>query len=309
MAKKDYSSKAVQEARKAELQATMEKLEQGVQDVFKGDNFKDYLKFCAKLPKYSLNNQILIMLQMPEATICQSYNAWKAMDRIVKKGETGLRILAPNPFKKKKMQEKLGDDGKVLQDDNGEPIMEQVEVTVMSYRLVSTFDISQTEGKELPTSGVNELMADVVGFKKFFTVFKKVAGVPVDLEEIKGGIKGYFDPSMNRIAIKSGMSDAQTIKTLVHETAHRMLHSDDVADAKNKSRQLKETEAESVAYVVCQHFGIETSDYSFAYVAGWSQGKDMKDLKKALNTIRETAAEIIEKAEDLLMSKAKKKIA
>jgi len=302
MSKRIY--KTNQADRKVELQQAMNKLEQGVQDVFKGKNFQDYLKFCARLPKYSLNNQILIMLQDPKATICQSYNGWKAIGRTVKKGEKGIRILAPNPFKVKKEQKVFDENGDQLFDQAGNPVMEIVEVPVMSYRLVSTFDVRQTEGADLPVNSVEELTAGVDGYSKLFDALTKASGVQVEFENIESGAKGYYSVDRDIIVLNSGMSESQTLKTLIHETAHQMLHSKDALKGQaKKSRYLKETEAESVAFVVCQHFGIDTSDYTFGYVAGWSEGKDLKELKQALDTIRSTAAQIIEKTEDILVEK------
>ena len=308
--KKDFDPKAAAEARKAELDGIMKKLETGVTDVFKGDNFKAYLNFCAKLPRYSINNQLLIMMQKPESTMCQSFNNWKEMGRHVKAGEKGIRILAPAPYKVEREQEKKDQNGNTVRNSDGEPVMETVEVKVNAFKPVSTFDISQTEGEPVPEPGIKELIGDVDGFKKLFDAIKEVAGVPIAFENIESGAKGYFHQEEKRIAIQEGMSEAQTVKTALHETAHAKLHSRAGFDknAEHKSKNQKETEAEATAYVCCQHYGIETGeDYSFPYLATWATGMEVPELKASLDTIRGAASEIItaidEKLKELVTEK------
>lgn len=300
--RKEFDPKAAAEARKAELEAMMTRLEQGVKDVFNGDNFKEYLNFCSRLPRYSINNQILIMMQRPDATMCQSFSGWKEMNRFVKKGEKGIRIMAPSPFKKEVEQDRLDANGNPVIGANGEPVKETVEITVNAFKPVSTFDISQTEGDPIPNLGVNELIGSVNGYEQLLDVLKEVIPVPIAFEEIASGAKGYFNVEENRIAVQKDMSEAQTIKTIIHEAAHQALHSREAGneEAQNKSRNQKETEAESVAYVVCQHYGIDTSDYSFGYVAGWSADKDVTELKASLDTIRRAAAGLIVKIDEKL---------
>ena len=249
----------------------------------------------AKFPHYSVNNNILIMMQKPDATLVQSYTGWKKMGRFVKKGERGIRILAPAPFKLEKEQEKLDEAGKVILDKDGEAVKEKVEINLTAFKPVSTFDISQTEGEPLPSIGVDELTGSVEGYQTFFEAIKSASPVPIGFEDIKSGAKGYFHVEDNRIAINNGMSEIQTVKTAIHEMAHAKLHNLEAQKDNKQSKNSKEVEAESVAYTVCQHYGIDTSDYSFAYVATWSQGKETPELKASLNTIREAAADLITK--------------
>lgn len=298
--KRTFDPKAAAEARKAEMEEITSKLEKGVKDIFTTENYKEYLNFCAKLPRYSVNNQILIMLQKPDATMCQSFSGWKEMNRFVRKGEKGIRILAPSPYKMQKEQEKTDASGKAILDKDGEPVKETVEITVNAFKPVSTFDVSQTEGEPIPTIGVNELAGSVEGYETLLTAIKEVVPVPISFEQIDSGAKGYFNLEENRIVVQEGMSEAQTVKTLLHEASHQALHSREAmahSDEK-KSKNQKETEAESVAYVVCQHYGIDTSDYSFAYVATWSQDKEVPELKASLDTIRRTASELIVKIDE-----------
>ncbi len=305
--KNAFDPKAAAEARKAEMEEIGKKLEQGVKAVFTTEKYKDYLNFCAKLPRYSVNNQLLIMLQRPDATLCQSFTGWKDVNRFVKKGEKGIRILAPAPYKLEKEQEKKDASGNVIRDKDGEPVREKVEVTVNAFKPVSTFDVSQTEGEPLPQLGVNELAGSVDGYGKLMDAIKEAVPVPIAFEQIDSGAKGYFHLEENRIVVQEGMSEAQTVKTLLHEASHQALHSREAMDknADKKSRAQKEVEAESVAYVVCQHYGIDTSDYSFAYVATWSEGKEVPELKASLDTIRRAASDLITKIDDHLIGKDK----
>lgn len=303
--KSKFDPKAAAEARKAEMEEITTKLEKGVKDIFTTDGYKDYLNFCAKLPRYSVNNQILIMLQRPDATMCQSFTGWKDMNRFVRKGEKGIRILAPAPYKMQKEQDKTDSAGKPILDKDGEPVKETVEITVNAFKPVSTFDVSQTEGDPIPALGTAELTGTVEGYNALFDAIKEVVPVPITFEDIPSGAKGYFHLEENRIAIQEGMSEAQTVKTAIHEATHQALHSKDAMDAsgEKKSKNQKETEAESVAYVVCQHYGIDTSDYSFAYVATWSADKEVPELKASLDTIRKTASDMIVKIDEKLQAR------
>ena len=298
--RKDFDPKAAAEARKAEMDQMTEKLEAGVKDVFQGDNFRQYLDFCAKLPRYSINNQILIMMQRPDASMCQSFTGWKEMGRFVKKGEKGIRIMAPAPYKMEREQDKIGADGKPVLDKDGEPVKEVVEVKVNAFKPVSTFDISQTDGEPVPQVGATELLGSVEGYTTLFEAIEKVVPVPITFEQIESGAKGFYSLEENRIAIQEGMSEAQTVKTALHEASHQALHSREAMDsgADKKSRNQKECEAESIAYVVCQHYGIDTSEYSFPYVATWSADKDVPELKASLETIRRTASDLITKIDE-----------
>jgi len=296
----------IREKQENELKAITDKLEQGVSDVFFSDNYKQFLDTMAKFPRYSVNNTILIMMQKPEAQMCQSFTGWKEMGRYVKKGEKGIKILAPAPYTIQREQAKLDEKGNPVMDKDGEPVIESVEVKINAFKVVSTFDVSQTDGKELPSIGVDELSGSVDGYGTFLEALKQSCPVPMTFEEIPGGAKGFYSQTEKRIAIQEGMSEAQTVKTAIHEMAHQKLHAIENQTAK-QSRGSKEVEAESVAYTVCQHYGIDTSDYSFSYVAGWSEGKEMQELKASLNTIRRAASEMIttidEKMEELVSQK------
>lgn len=313
--KSKFEPKAAAEARKQEMDQMAEKLEAGVKDVFQGENYKAYLDFCAKMPRYSINNQILIMMQKPDATMCQSFTGWKEMGRFVKKGEKGIRVMAPSPYKMEKEQDKMGADGKPVLDKDGEPVKETVEIKVNAFKPVSTFDISQTDGEPVPRLGVDELTGSVEGYTTLMEAIKQASTVPITFENIESGAKGYFQVEENRIAIQEGMSEAQTVKTALHEASHATLHNKEAmnADSDKKSRSQKECEAESVAYVVCQHYGIDTSEYSFPYVAGWSSDKEVPELKASLDTIRRAASDLIvkidEKVAELTQSQEKNQFA
>lgn len=301
MEKNDFDPKKAAEERKKEMEAISEKLEKGVKEIFNGENYKKYLAFCAKLPRYSVNNQILIMLQKPDATSCQSFSGWKEMKRFVKKGEKGIRILAPAPYKTEREQQKIDSNGSPVFDSKGEPVMEKVEVTVTAFKPVSTFDISQTEGEPVPGLGVEEIIGGVDGYETMLDAIKNSIPIPIEFEDIPSGAKGYYHVEENRIAVQKDMGEAQTIKTLLHEASHAILHSREAMnDTQDKSKAQKECEAESVAFVVCSHYGIDTSDYSFPYVAGWSSDKEVPELKASLDTIRRAAADLIVKIDEHL---------
>lgn len=305
-----FDPKKAAEDRKQEMKDITDRLEQGVSEIFQSEKYRQFLDTMAKFPQYSLNNNLLIMMQKPDATLCQSYTGWKQMGRFVKKGEKGIRILAPAPYKMEREQDKLDEKGKAVLDKDGEPVKETVQINITAFKPVSTFDLSQTDGEPLPTIGASELTGSVEGYATLFEVIKEASPVPIGFEDIKGGAKGYFHTEENRIAIQEGMSEVQNVKTAIHEMAHAKLHNMEAQKAREdggQTRSSKEVEAESVAYTVCQHFGIDTSDYSFAYVAGWSQGKEMPELKESLNTIRTAASELItaidEKAQELIAEK------
>ena len=333
-----------------------DKLEQGIKELFESERFKEYLRTMSKFYHYSFSNTLLIAMQKPEATYVAGYTSWQRnFDRQVMKGEKGIKILAPAPYKAKEEREKIDPSTqKPVLDADGKPITETVEVMRPAFKVVSVFDISQTDGKELPDIIVDELSGSVENYAAFFEALKQESPVPISFEDIPGGAKGYFSPVENRIAIQEGMSEIQTIKTAIHEIAHAKLHSIDrpepeptwkivmiseggtkrdflpgfaseaeanaaaehegwrfvdenrfewrleveedtsAAQDMRKDRHTKEVEAESVAYTVCQRYGIETSDYSFGYIAGWSSDKETKELKGSLETIRKTAAEMID---------------
>lgn len=297
------------EAVKAELKAITERLEQGVQEVFASERYQSFLDTMAKFPHYSMNNSLLILMQKPDASLVQSYNGWKEMGRYVKKGEKGIRILAPAPYKVKAEQDKVDAWGKPVIGADGKPVKEIVEEKRMAFKPVSTFDVSQTEGEPLPTLGIEELTGSVEGYQTLFEALKAACPVSIAFENIESGAKGYFDVKQERIALQEGMSEAQNVKTLIHEMTHQKLHSIDKETGKRPdiSRNQKEVEAESTAYTVCRHFGIDTSDYSFGYVAGWSQGREMEELKGSLETIRRASAQIINSVEAKLYEMAEEK--
>lgn len=276
-----------------------DKLEQGLKELFESERFKEYLKTMSKFYNYSFSNTLLIAMQKPDATLIAGYTAWQRnFDRYVMKGEKGIKILAPAPYKVQEEREKLDPaTQKPVLDKDGKPVTETVEVTRPAFKVVSVFDVSQTDGKELPDIAVDELTGSVENYAAFFDALKALSPVPIAFENITDGAKGYFSHVENRIAIQEGMSEIQTIKTAIHEIAHAKLHAvtpgEKVAPEDKKDRRTKEVEAESVAYTVCQRYGIETSDYSFGYIAGWSSDKETKELKGSLETIRKTAAEMI----------------
>ena len=291
---------------KQKVQEITEKLEQGIKELFESEKYKNYLNTMSKFHNYSFNNTMLIAMQKPDATLVAGFKAWqKNFDRHVKKGEKGIRILAPAPYKIKEEQEKLNPvTGEIMLDKNGMPITEEVEIKIPAFRVVPVFDVSQTDGKELPDIGVNELSGSVENYEDFMQALTEVSPVPITYEDIEGEAKGYFHTTDHRIAIQEGMSQSQTIKTAIHEVAHAKLHdrerNQDIDAVLDKDRNTKEVEAESVAYTMCQHFGIDTSDYSFGYIARWSSDRDMKELKSSLDTIRKTASELITGIEDRL---------
>ena len=283
---------------KQKVKEITDKLEAGLKELFESEKYKSYLSTMSKFHNYSFNNTLLIAMQKPEATLVAGYQAWqKNFERHVNKGEKAIRILAPAPYKIKEEREKLDPvTGEMMFDENGMPQKEETEVTIPAFRAVSVFDVSQTDGKPIPELEVNELLSTVEGYEDFVQALMNISPVPIAFEDIPGDSKGYFSTAEKRIAVQENMSESQTLKTMVHEVAHSRLHDKEVnqsMDIPVKDRNTKEVEAESVAFTVCQHFGIDTSDYSFGYIAGWSSGRNMKELKSSLDTIRKTASELI----------------
>ena len=289
------------ENQKDRLKEITDRLEQGILEVFESERYKEYLRVMSKFHHYSFNNTMLIALQKPDASLIAGFSAWKnTHGRTVKKGEKGIRIIAPAPFKVKQEMEKLDPKTNMpLVGADGNAITEEKEITIPAYKVVSVFDVSQTEGKELPSIGVDELTGDVSQYEDFFTALKKASPVPIALEHIEGSAHGYYHLAEKRIAIDDNMSELQTLKTAIHEIAHAKLHDIDLNAPKEEkenrpNQRTREVEAESVAYTVCQHYGLDTSDYSFGYVAGWSSGKELSELKGSLETIRLAASELID---------------
>lgn len=277
------------------------RLEQGVQAIFDSDRYKEFLTAMSKFHDYSLNNTILIAMQ--GGNLVMGFRQWeKEFDRHVKKGEKGIKIFAPAPYKVKKLVDKIDPETrKPMLDREGKVVKEEKEITVPAFKVITVFDISQTEGKEFPDLSVKPLLADVEQYEDFFAALEKASPVPIAFEQIGGGANGYFSLTDKRIAIKEGVSELQAVKTAIHEIAHAKLHDVDLnapPEEQNRvDRHTREVEAESVAYTVCQHFGLDTSDYSFGYVAGWSSGKEMTELKASLETIQATAKELVTEIE------------
>ncbi len=302
----DANVNTVSITEKQKVKEITDKLEEGLKELFESEKYKNYLSTMSKFHNYSFNNTLLIALQRPDASLVAGYQAWqKNFNRHVKRGEKGIRILAPAPYKIKEERDKLDPvTGEVMLDKDGTPQTEEVEVKIPAFRAVSVFDVSQTDGEPLPELETKELLSTVEGYEDFIKAVTYVAPAPIGFEDIPGDSKGYFNIEENRIAVQEGMSESQTLKTMVHETAHSMLHNKEVNRedilAPAKDRNTKEIEAESIAFTVCRHFGIDTSEYSFSYIAGWSSGRDMKELKSSLDTIRRTASELITGIEEQL---------
>ena len=274
-----------------------DRLETGIQELFESERYKAYLTSMAKFHSYSFNNTLLIAMQGGQ--LVAGYNKWRDdFHRNVKKGEKAIKILAPAPFKAKKEVQKLDAQGRPVMGKDGKPVTEVQEIQVPAFKIVSVFDVSQTEGEPLPSIGVEELTGSVERYGEFFKALEQTSPVPIGFEDIPGGSHGYYHLTEKRIAIQEGMSELQTLKTAIHEIAHSKLHAIDpeapaIEQADRPDSRTREVQAESVAYAVCQHYGLDTSDYSFGYVAGWSSGKDLKELKASLETIRATAHELI----------------
>ena len=274
-----------------------DRLETGIQELFESERYKAYLTTMSKFHSYSFNNTLLIAMQGGQ--LVAGYNKWRDdFHRNVRKGEKAIKILAPAPFKAKKEVQKLDAQGRPVMGKDGKPVTEVKEIQVPAFKIVSVFDVSQTEGEPLPSIGVEELTGSVERYGEFFKALEQTSPVPIGFEDIPGGSHGYYHLTEKQIAIQEGMSELQTLKTAIHEIAHSKLHAIDpeapaIEQADRPDSRTREVQAESVAYAVCQHYGLDTSDYSFGYVAGWSSGKDLKELKASLETIRATAHELI----------------
>ena len=279
------------------MKEIIDRLETGIQELFESERYKAYLTTMSKFHSYSFNNTLLIAMQGGQ--LVAGYNKWRDdFHRNVKKGEKAIKILAPAPFKAKKEVQKLDAQGRPVMGKDGKPVTEVQEIQVPAFKIVSVFDVSQTEGEPLPSIGVEELTGSVERYGEFFKALEQTSPVPIGFEDIPGGSHGYYHLTEKRIAIQEGMSELQTLKTAIHEIAHSKLHAIDpeapaIEQADRPDSRTREVQAESVAYAVCQHYGLDTSDYSFGYVAGWSSGKDLKELKASLETIRATAHELI----------------
>lgn len=267
----------------ADIKEITKQLEDGVKGVFSSDKYRDYLNFMSKFHNYSINNSILIWMQKPDASLVAGYQTWvKKFKRQVKKGEKGIKIIAPCPRKMTK----------VLPNIHGD--LEEVEVNFTTYKATTVFDISQTEGDEIPTM-CDEITGDVANYDDLFKRLTEISPVPVEFEDIQSGALGYYNHADKRIRLKTGMSQIQTIKTLIHEISHAVLHEKEAGEQKDADKRTKEVQAESVAFAVCAMLGLDTGDYSFEYIAGWSEGKDTKELVSSMEVIRKTATGIYER--------------
>ncbi len=298
------------------LKEITDRLEQGITELFESERYKEYLRVMSKFHNYSFNNTLLIAMQKPDASLVAGFSAWKNnFGRNVMKGQKGIKIIAPSPYKVKQEMKKIDPHTQQpIIGKDGKPVTEEKEITIPAYKVVSVFDVSQTEGKELPDIAVDELTGDVERYRDFFAALEKTSPVPIGFEQIPGSSHGYYHLEDKRIAIQEGMSELQTLKTAIHEIAHAKLHDIDLNAPENEqqpraTRRTREVEAESVAYTVCQHYGLDTSDYSFGYVAGWSSGRELSELKSSLETIRSAAAEIINSIDEHIaeLSKAQDK--
>nr|WP_329773222.1 YodL domain-containing protein [Catenibacterium mitsuokai] len=294
------------------LKEITDRLEQGITELFESERYREYLRVMSKFHNYSINNTLLIAMQKPDASLVAGFSAWKNnFGRNVMKGQKGIKIIAPSPYKVKQEMKKIDPHTQQpIIGKDGKPVTEEKEITIPAYKVVSVFDVSQTEGKELPDIAVDELTGDVERYRDFFAALEKTSPVPIGFEQIPGSSHGYYHLEDKRIAIQEGMSELQTLKTAIHEIAHAKLHDIDLNAPENEQqprvdRRTREVEAESVAYTVCQHYGLDTSDYSFGYVAGWSSGRELSELKSSLETIRSAAAEIINSIDETLAELSK----
>lgn len=262
-----------------DIKQITEQLEQGVKDVFTSDKYIEFLRFMSSFTSYSSNNTMLIYMQKPDASLIAGYKAWQKKGRQVRKGEKGITILAPCPHKKE------------VETADGETEI----ISWTTFRAVSVFDVSQTDGADLPESPCKMLTGEVENFTELQQKLEEISPVPVKYEQITDGANGYYSHTEQIIAIQDGMSQQQTIKTLIHEISHAILHNKDTGAEKEADRHTKEVQAESTAYCVCSMLGLDTSDYSFGYIAGWSSGKEAKELSESMEVIRTTAKDIADK--------------
>lgn len=286
-----------------DMDSILESLKAGVEDLFTSERYADYLKTMAKFHNYSFNNTLLIAMQRPDATLVTGYKNWQSMGRQVKKGEKGITIIAPAPVKCKKQRKVLDQEQRPVFDKQGNPVLEEVEVKIPRFKAITVFDIAQTTGEPIELLAPKELQEAVNDYALFMRAITEISIVPIRFDEISGGAKGYYHNVNKEIVIQQGMSESQTIKTAIHESSHARLHDKDLMESRGeeKDRLTKEVEAESVAYCVCSALGLDTSEYSFPYIAGWSSGKNMKELKSSMDVIRQTAGEMIDELNDKIV--------
>ena len=273
-----------------DLDEIMKALETGVRDFMETDSYKSYLRAVGKFHNYSMNNVMLITMQRPDATLVAGYNTWKkSFNRNVKRGEKGLKIIAPMSVSVEKEEDRV--------DQYGNTYKEKVTVTVPRFRAVTVFDVSQTDGDPLPDISPADLKDEVNNYSAFLKAVEKASDVPINFIGIEGSAKGYFNVANNEISVARGMSESQTLKTLIHEIAHSVLHNKNNGGVFIDTKT-KEVQAESVAFSVCSHFGIDTSEYTFPYVTAWAGDKDLKTLRNSMDTIKDTASLLIHRIED-----------
>ena len=290
---------------KERLKELGEKIEAGIREVFDSGKYAEYLKVMSRFPTYSVNNQMLIRLQRPNATKVAGYNKWQQFERHVKRGEHGITIIAPTPYKKKIEEQKLDPDTKApVLDANGKVVMEEKEIEIPTFRPIKVFDYAQTEGKPLPQLAA-DLFGNVQHYEAFMEALRRTSPVPLTIEPMQDNMDGFFSPTAQRIAIRQGMSEVQTVCACIHEMTHATLHNyekqrmeaaagdPDKEPPKPKTHQIEEIEAESTSYMVCQYFGIETGENSFGYVASYCKDRELSELRACLNTINKAAGGMI----------------
>lgn len=289
---------------KGKVKLITDNLENGIKDLLASDRYKEYLSAMGKFHNYSLNNTILIAMQKPDATYVAGLQKWnKDFHRFVNKGEKGIVILVPTPYSKTVQQKVLDKDGKVLLDNDGNEITEEKTLKIQAFKPAYVYDVSQTHGEPLPSISVNELNGNVDKYKKIFDTIREIAPVEVSFKKIDTGAKGYYDQINKEIVINDGMSELHSLKTLIHETAHAILHDNDYLKSKGeaKDRFTKEVEAESIAYTVCSYLNLPTDEYSFGYIAGWSGDRQIDAVRESLETIKECSSDIIGALEKCLV--------
>lgn len=289
---------------KGKVKLITNNLENGIKDLLESDRYKEYLSAMGKFHNYSLNNTILIAMQKPDATYVAGLQKWnKDFHRFVNKGEKGIVILVPTPYNKTVHQKVLDKDGKVLLDNDGNEITEEKTLKIQAFKPAYVYDVSQTHGEPLPSISVNELNGNVDNYKKIFDTIREFASVEVSFQTIGTGAKGYYDQINKEIVINDGMSELQRLKTLIHETAHAILHDNDYLKSKGeaKDRFTKEIEAESVAYTVCSYLNLPTDEYSFGYIAGWSGDRQIDAVRDSLEAIKLCSSDIIGELEKRLV--------
>lgn len=275
------------------LKDITDSIERGIQELFQSDKYAAYLRTMSRFHKYSVNNQMLIYMQKPDATLVAGFNKWRdQFERNVMKGEKGIKIIAPTPFKKKIEEQKLDPDTKLpMLDADGKVIMEEKEIKIPMFKPVTVFDVSQTQGKPLPQLA-SDLQGNVQNYEVFMEALRRASPVPIDFKPIRDGSDGFFSLDNQSITIREGMSEVQTVSAVVHEIAHSKLHNN-VGDEQQKDRNTEEVEAESISFAVCAYYGISTGENSFGYIATWSKGKELKELRESLETINKTSSELI----------------